>query len=166
VLTVGPVPGLVPENASFKRILCAIDFSDCSMAAWRYATRLVEGSDASIALVHVVEALPVAYDPLMIPIDLYTYQKEAEAAALEQLRKVVNESVPKLGKVEEIVLSGKPYREILRVATERDIDLIVLGIHGLNPIDRMLFGSTAEPIVRRATCPVLTVRPRSEAASA
>jgi nucleotide-binding universal stress UspA family protein len=42
----------------------------------------------------------------------------------------------------------------------------VLGIHGMNPIDRMLFGTTAEPIVRRATCPVLTVRPAPQAASA
>jgi nucleotide-binding universal stress UspA family protein len=60
--------------------------------------------------------------------------------------------------VEEVVTSSKPHHEILRVAAEQRSDLIVLGIHGRNPVDRLVFGSTAEPVVRRAPCPVLTVR--------
>lgn len=57
-----------------------------------------------------------------------------------------------------MVTTGKAYREILRVAEEQQADLIVLGIHGRGGFDRLMFGSTTEPIVRRATCPVLTVR--------
>ena len=68
--------------------------------------------------------------------------------------------------IEEIVAAGKPHHEILRIAAERASDLIVLGIHGRNPLGRMIFGSTAEPVVRRATCPVLTVRGEVDAASA
>src|SRR5688572_3398983 len=52
------------------------------------------------------------------------------------------------------------YVQILRAANERLIDLIVLGVHGRNALDRLMFGSTTEHIIRRATCPVLTSRPR------
>jgi nucleotide-binding universal stress UspA family protein len=57
-----------------------------------------------------------------------------------------------------LVTRGKAYAEILRVAAERQADLIVLGVHGRGPVDRLVFGSTTQHIVRRATCPVLTVR--------
>jgi nucleotide-binding universal stress UspA family protein len=53
---------------------------------------------------------------------------------------------------------GKAYREILGVATEENVDLIVMGVHGRNALDLMLFGSTTNQVVRRATCPVLTLR--------
>ena len=54
--------------------------------------------------------------------------------------------------------NGKAYVQILDVANDEDSDLIVIGVHGRNPIDMMLFGSTANQIVRRASCPVLTLR--------
>jgi nucleotide-binding universal stress UspA family protein len=82
----------------------------------------------------------------------------AETASRERLHKAVAESNPKGIAIEEIVTSGKPHHEVLRIAAEQRSDLIVLGIHGRSPVDRMLFGSTAEPVVRRAECPVLTVR--------
>ena len=56
-----------------------------------------------------------------------------------------------------VMTSGTPYREILREAESRQSDLIVLGVHGRNPIDVMLFGSTVYQVLRRARCPVLTV---------
>lgn len=55
---------------------------------------------------------------------------------------------------------GRSYREILRVANEEHAGLIVLGAHGYGVLEKMFFGSTAHHVVRRATCPVLTVRPR------
>jgi nucleotide-binding universal stress UspA family protein len=54
--------------------------------------------------------------------------------------------------------SGKPHAQILEVACEERSDLIVIGVHGRNPFDRMLFGSTANQVVRRASCPVVTLR--------
>jgi nucleotide-binding universal stress UspA family protein len=53
---------------------------------------------------------------------------------------------------------GKPYVQILDVANDEGSDLIIVGVHGRNPLDMMVFGSTANQIVRRATCPVLTLR--------
>ena len=54
--------------------------------------------------------------------------------------------------------SEAEHREILREAAERRSDLIVLGVHGRNPLDLLLFGSTTHEVFRRASCPVLTVR--------
>jgi nucleotide-binding universal stress UspA family protein len=65
-----------------------------------------------------------------------------------------------------MVVCGKPHHEILRIAEEWRSDLIVLGVNGRTVVDRMLFGSTVEPVVRRALCPVLTVRAEAPAASA
>jgi nucleotide-binding universal stress UspA family protein len=161
VLTVGAPSGdtAAARTWSFERILCAIDFSECSIAALGYAVSLAEHSDADLTVVNVIEWTPVGYDPLVgPPIDLAGYRMSAESSARERLHKVVLMSASGLPGVEEIVTSGKPHHQILRIATEQGSDLIVLGIHGRNPVDRMLFGSTAEPVVRRATCPVLSVR--------
>ena len=166
VLTVGMVSGAATtKDFTFKRILCAVDFSDCSIGALRYAVSLAESAGADLTALSVVEWVPFGYDPLLgPPTDLAGYRMAAERVAQERLHKTVAESAGT--KIDEIVCSGKPHHEILRIAAERQSDLIVLGIHGRNPLDRMLFGSTAEPVVRRATCPVLTVRAEAHAASA
>ena len=169
VLIVGAATDVVPaRDFSFKRILCAVDFSACSLAALRYAATLAEPSGAKLTALYVMEWPPLAPDPLLgPPTDLTGYRMAAEAAGRERLHNVVAELplIDHMG-VEEIVGAGKPHHEILRIAAERESDLIVLGIHGRNPLGRMLFGSTAEPVVRRATCPVLTVRSEVHAASA
>ena len=166
VLTVGAVPDVIAAgDSSFKRILCAMDFSDCSKAALRYAASLAEPAGADLTALYVIEWTPIGYDPLLgPPTDLAGYRMAAETVGRERLHKAVTESAYQ--NVEEMVTSGKPHHEILRIAAERECDLIVLGIHGRNPLDRMLFGSTAEPVVRRSTCPVLSVRAESHAASA
>lgn len=169
VLTVpGALPDVVPAGPTeFRRILCALDFSDCSIEALRYAASLSELTDASLTALHVIELTPPVYDPLFPPpLDLSGYQLAFETASRDRLRRTLQEAVPKTCRVEEIVTTGKPYREILRVAAEQHSDLIVLGIHGRNPIERMLFGSTTEHVVRRAPCAVLTVRPETRAAAA
>jgi nucleotide-binding universal stress UspA family protein len=157
VMTVG-LPGTRDQNGAFERILCAIDFSDCSAAALRYAISLADGARAKVKVVNVVEWLPMGYDPLVGPTDLAGYYQSVERAEREQLQRVVTGFATEGVLVEETIRSGKPYREILELAGEFAADLIVLGMHGKNPVERMLFGSTAEPVVRRATCPVLTVR--------
>ena len=89
----------------------------------------------------------------------------AEAVSREHLHNVVQQAAHGTA-IGEIVSAGKPHHEILRIAAQLESDLIVIGIHGRNPLDRMLFGSTAEPLVRRAACPVLTVRAKAAAAVA
>jgi nucleotide-binding universal stress UspA family protein len=165
VLTVGAATDVVPaHDFSFKRILCAVDFSGCSLAALRYAATLAASSGTNVAALYVMEWPPVVHDPLLGPAtDLTAYRMAAEAIGRQRLHNAMVELA--LENVEEIVGAGKPHHEILRTAEERHSDLIVLGIHGRNPVARMLFGSTAEPVVRRAECPVLTVRSEVQAAS-
>jgi nucleotide-binding universal stress UspA family protein len=169
VLTVPcSIPDVVPAGRGpFERILCAIDFSECSMAALRYASSIAEEARAQLLAVHVVELAPPAYDPLVgPPIDLPGYRQACETASRERLRNVIPISLRKATGLEEMVVSGKPHHEILRIAEERRSDLIVLGVHGRTVVDRVLFGSTVEPVVRRALCPVLTVRAEAPAARA
>ena len=158
VLTVGSADSGTGQG-TFERILCAIDFSDCSLAALNYALALAEGANAHLTAVNVIEWTPIGYDPLIgPPTDMVGYRMSAEADGRERLHQAVVRANAKNVGVNEVVTSGKPQREILRIAREQGCDLIVLGIHGRNPIDRMFFGSTAEPIVRHAPCPVLTIR--------
>jgi nucleotide-binding universal stress UspA family protein len=166
VLRTSPVPVLtVPVLApgtgkgAFERIVCATDFSDCSIAALRYAASLAMEGTVRLTVVHVVEIIPVGYEPMMVtPYDDASHRDELVKAARERLRRLLPETVREACMVDELVTTGKAYVEILGTAAERQADLIVLGIHGRNALDRFLFGSTTEHIVRRATCPVLTVR--------
>jgi nucleotide-binding universal stress UspA family protein len=159
VLTVGmPKPDHQGTTTAFTRIVCAIDFSECSLAAFRYALSLAEGTPAHVTALNVLDWVPIATDPLMGPFDPSQFQAAVERTAREHLHRVVADRPVKSVEVEEVVISGRPHHEILRIAAERHTELIVLGIHGKNPVNRMLFGSTAEPVVRRAPCPVLTVR--------
>jgi nucleotide-binding universal stress UspA family protein len=66
-------------------------------------------------------------------------------------------SVREFCSVDSVMASGTPYREILRLAAENAAELIVLGVHGRNPVDLAFFGSTTNQVVRQARCPVLTV---------
>jgi nucleotide-binding universal stress UspA family protein len=88
------------------------------------------------------------------------------AAAEEERRARLHDAVPEAVRafctVETILTSGKPYREILRVASERGSGLIVIGIQGRGALDRLFFGSTAQHVVRQAACPVLTIRSESQ----
>jgi nucleotide-binding universal stress UspA family protein len=138
-----------------------VDFSECSIAALNYARALAD-PETRLTAVHIVEWTPNGYDPMIGPaMDIAAYRLEAERAGRERLHKLVAPMTRPGATIEEIVKVGKPYHEILRIADDERYDLIVLGIHGRNPIDRMLFGTTAEPVVRHATCPVLTVRPEA-----
>jgi nucleotide-binding universal stress UspA family protein len=152
-----PAPGVI-----FKQILCAIDFSDCSMHALNYAMSLAQEADARLAVVHVIETPPEAADFRQGAFGLPQSVTEYIAASEEERRALLRDAVPETVRayctVETIMRTGKPYREILRVASEQHSDLIVIGIHGRGAADLLFFGSTAQHVVRQALCPVLTLR--------
>ena len=86
------------------------------------------------------------------------YREQMESEVTKRLNEVVPDEVRNWCQVESVVRSGKAYPEILKTAEETEADLIVMGVVGRNPLDIMLFGSTTQHVVRRAKCPVLTVR--------
>jgi nucleotide-binding universal stress UspA family protein len=164
VLTVPPRVGdrLPVPNALFRRVLCAIDFSPCSMKALAYALSIAQEAGGVLTVLHVAEPLPEDIASLVgdsadaSPFREYVTRAQSERSA--RLAASVPPSVRESCTVDTVMASGKPYREILRMATDKGSDLIVLGVHGRNPLDRFFFGSTAQHVVRAANCPVLTVR--------
>ena len=164
VLTVPKALGdVVPASPLFKRIVCAIDFSDCSIHALEYACSLAQEADAHLTVLHVIEVpsnLPVdAHETTLAgPHSLKEYIAATESDRRARLAETVPDHVRASCTVDTVLTSGSPYREILRVASEPACDLIVMGIHGRQPADVLFFGSTAHHIVRRAACPVLTLQ--------
>ena len=142
---------------TLKKILVPTDFSECSVAAVKYGRALATAFGASLHLLHIV------HDPYTQP-----WAAEAFPASLGDLldqwqaeaQRRMTECVPEEERERVLVTSviGSPFVEIIRYAQEQSIDLIVLGTHGRGPFSHMLLGSVAEKVVRKAPCPVLTVR--------
>ena len=140
----------------FKRLLCPVDFSESSLAALDFAFSLAQEGDAELTILHVFDAgdEPLTDRPINVP----EYRRQLEHDLTPDLEALVPDSVRRWCQPSTRTARGKAYREILGIATEDSCDLIVMGVHGRNALDLMLFGSTTNQVVRRATCPVLTLR--------
>jgi nucleotide-binding universal stress UspA family protein len=152
-------PDATPTPPLFKRILCPIDFSDCSLHALRYAMSLAQEADARLIALHVTEFPPASTELVPVPlVDLDEYRKQYEQESRERLEQAIPETVRAYCHVDTRVTAGSPYREILHLAAEQQVDLIVMGVRGSGGLDRLFFGSTTNHVVRQASCPVLTLR--------
>lgn len=159
VMTVPPaVPDAVPALPGlFRRILCPVDFSESSRAALEYALSIAQEADADLMVAHVLELLPDLTDP---PFALGVNMSELAEDRRARLRAMVPEDARTYCRITENVTVGKAWWEILRIASEGRSDLIVLGVQGHGLLDAAVFGSTTQHVIRRAACPVLTVRAR------
>lgn len=149
-------PHAVGGDPPYRRILCPVDFGDPSLAALDIATSVAKESGAAITLLHVLES-PSMDEPIVsrsFNVPEFTRKRDQEARAR------LDEMIPDVLRDTYIpaIAHGKPYREILRVAADERADLIVMGVHGRNALEIMLFGSTTNQVVRRAVCPVMTLR--------
>lgn len=141
-----------------SRILCPTDFSEYSKRALTYALSLAGHFDAKVILLHVIEPIriPVEYNfGLTYGID---FDEDAEQTLREKLHALVDVPTRATVDVEERIERGAPFAEIVRVARDSQVDLVVIATHGLFGIAHLLLGSTAEKVVRKASCPVLTVK--------
>jgi nucleotide-binding universal stress UspA family protein len=159
VLTVPPRAADGPERPVFARILCAVDFSEASNRAAQYALSLAQEAKGRLTMLHVVEWLPDESFAKYPSFDVDHYRRSLLTDARARVEELVPEEARNWCEPDTRVVCGKPYQEILRIAHNDAADLIVLGVHGRGPIDRMLFGSTTQHVVRQAACPVLTIRP-------
>jgi len=141
-----------------KKVLVPTDFSDSARHALTYGTSFAREYGAELVLLHVVENLTVGYASDLFPVPMAEVFQEISGYARAELAKLGAEAREKGVSVREEVVQGKPSAEIIRFAREGDVDMIVLGTHGKGMLDQALFGSTTERVVRRAPCPVLTVR--------
>ncbi len=143
---------------AIKKILVPIDFSNYSKNLLSYANGFAETFDAKIFLIHVVEPIIYPVDFSMGQIDFPATDSNLTNKAKEELKNMANNLIGKNIKTEIIVKSGKPFVEINETARELDVDLIIIATHGHTGVEHLLFGSTAEKVVRKAPCPVLTLR--------
>ncbi len=144
-----------------NKILFAADFSEHSESARQFATSLARDSGATLLIVHAVEPPPYGPDRRFSG-----YLEEAEDTTYA--RRQLNETVPadpEVGYAQKL-LHGVPADEIVRCAQDERVDLIVIGSHGRTGLMRLLLGSVAEAVVRRAKCPVLTVKQPNKVAEA
>jgi nucleotide-binding universal stress UspA family protein len=161
VLIVPPTATDLPPSVTepFASVLCAVDFSKDSERALAYAASLAQHDHGRLTLMHVVERLPVGYDPMTGGgFDMDRFYTTMTAAARRQLDDYAAPIKAQMTAVETVLGEGKAYKEILHEASLRGADVIVVGVHGRNALDRLIFGSTTEHLIRRARCPVLVVR--------
>lgn len=137
---------------ALKQVLVPTDFSDPSNNAFRYAKAFADTFKARLHLLHVVE--PVYYGWEIPPI----VDEEIDKGVEKQLRSLLTEAECEKYHAQFTHRRGSAFIEIVRYARDNDIDLIVMGTHGRGPIAHILLGSVAERVVRKAPCPVLTVR--------
>lgn len=156
VMTVPP-RARATSRLPFRHIVCSVDFSPASDAALTLAFSLAQEADAALSLVHVLEWAndePLSQLKYIAP-EYHAYREQDAGVRLSRL---VPDSVREFCTPTTHIAHGKAHEEILAWAARQQADLIVMGVQGRNAVDVMLFGSTTNQVVRRATCPVLTVR--------
>ena len=143
---------------NFSTVLVAIDFSDSSDSAFQMALSMAKVFSARLLVVHVINE-PVDLRGFYVPhISFARLEEEIQEGAEKMMESFCRTHLVDFKDFEEIIVSGLPYEEIIAQAEERSADLIVIGTHGRSGLDHVLFGSTAEKVVRKSTIPVLTVR--------
>jgi nucleotide-binding universal stress UspA family protein len=146
------------QPVTFKRILCAVDFSAASLTALAYALSIAEEADAKVTLVNAIEVPPELANPPQPPdYNIEATHREAVADRLTRLRALIPAHVRDYCTVETTVVEGGASRQVLHLAGEQAADLIVLGVHGRNKLDLAVFGSNSKDVITRAHCPVLIV---------
>ncbi|MCR9294833.1 MAG: universal stress protein [bacterium] len=138
---------------AFNNILVPTDFSDYASLAVEYGASLAEKYGAQVHLLHVLETHYSATPTFAAGLALTSQVKESQEAAEKMLRDLAA-GRPMVCKTAE----GSAFLEILRYAENQEIDLIVMGTHGRTGLEHVLIGSVAERIVRKSSCPVMTIR--------
>jgi len=136
----------------FKTIVFATDFSPASKVAFEVAGALARDYHARIIAVHVVEPQAVAFSEA----GAYVGPEEDKGEAMKRLQALRSPS-PRVT-IEYRLLEGDPSTVISETAEETNADLVVMGTSGRTGLTRFVMGSFAEEVLRRAPCPVLTVR--------
>ncbi len=141
-----------------KKILLPTDFSEGSIAVISYVLSLAGKYDAHIDILHIIHEFGDMTDFYVPHMSYDVIEKEMEDAARNNMENFCRENVEGKAKFEIHTRKGTPFLEIIQAARDLQSDLIVMGTHGRTGIDHILFGSTAEKVVRKSPIPVLTVR--------
>ncbi len=146
--------------ATIRKILFATDFSENSKFALTYALSFAKQYDAMLYILHVIQqpSYPLGMYAEISFDAMDKFNKNISEAVDKEMRSLREKDLQGFTKFEILVVQGTPFLEILRTAQAKEVDLLVVGTQGRTGLDHVLFGSTAEKVVRRAPCPVLSVR--------
>jgi nucleotide-binding universal stress UspA family protein len=144
----------------FRHILAPTDFSEYSKKAVASALELAKKFGAKLSILHVIELPPYPVEGYVSPSVSATFLEDLERQATQELAQVVPEAEGAKLEVVRLVAVGTPYRKIIETAEAEQVDLIVMATAGRTGFSHLVMGSIAERVVRTATCPVLTIRPR------
>jgi nucleotide-binding universal stress UspA family protein len=156
-----PLPGSREIHMQIKRILVAVDYSECSATALGYAARLAETLGASLDVVHAWERPPYVSDAMLVQhgdgqhgslVELIRDRAQAEMSEF-----IARAALPGGVPVEQRLLAGNPAAKILDELKLGKHELLVVGTHGRTGLEHLLLGSVAETLVRLSPIPVLTV---------
>ena len=142
----------------FKTILFATDFSESSDYAFGKALILARKFNARLLILHVINE-PVDLRGFYVPhISFDKLEEEIEEGAQKMMEKFCRTHIRDYDNFESFIVPGIPYDEVIKKAVAESADLIVMGTHGRTGLDHVLFGSTAEKVVRKSPVPVMTIR--------
>jgi len=146
--------------AEIKKILFATDFSDNSKYALTYALSFAKQYNAKLYILHVIQqpSYPLGMYAEISFDAMDKFNRNISDAVEKEMQALREKDLQGFTDYECLIVHGTPFLEILRTAKEKEADLIVVGTHGRTGLDHVLFGSTAEKVVRRAPCPVVSVR--------
>jgi nucleotide-binding universal stress UspA family protein len=143
-----------------KKILFATDFSENSRWALKYALSFAQKYEAKLHILHVIQqpAYPLGMYAEISFDAMDKFNRNLSGITEKEMQQLCQTDLGGFTNYEATILSGTPFLEIIRTAKEKEADLIVVGTHGRTGLDHVLFGSTAEKVVRKAPCPVVSVR--------
>lgn len=142
---------------NFQKILCPVDYSNCSINALTYAAKLAIKDAARLHLMYVKDEHITDYGGLKFDAE-FNHAEETVTGIEQKLRSSIPEEIGRRINVEILIRTGVPFEEILKAARDMEADLIVMGTHGRTGITHMVIGSVAEKVIRNAPCPVLCIR--------
>ena len=147
-------------SVSVKKILLATDFSSASEKAASYARALARRFSSTVEIAHVFDpAVVTSYDEAIVGLPV----NERWRTANEDLERLCNDLAASEINVRTTLQEGhRPFADLLKIAKDHEVDLIVAGTESKSGVERLLLGSTAEQLIRNAECPVLTVGPHAK----
>jgi nucleotide-binding universal stress UspA family protein len=143
----------------FQRILVGCDFSPDSNLALQYGFSLAQEFQSELHLIHVIEP-PIYRDLRKLAKEMEEEDhQDLENRLKEKLANLVPEEIHNWCTLKTTLLNGHPYKELTKYAELHDLDLIILGVRGRGLVETLCLGSTTDRVARRASCPLLSVRP-------
>ncbi len=145
----------------FKKIVCAVDFSEFTGQIADYAFAVARKFESELHLLHISPNLNyfTPYESFLTPENLVAIDRNIELEVERDFNKILSKhDYP----AQTVIKKGIAFVEIIDYVREAEADLVVMGTHGRSGVEHILIGSVAEKVVRKAPCPVLTIRPKGK----